>query len=96
MKIPQPSVASATPAENSQNNEFWHAPEEALFKQGPVARAITKSEAWMERARWAGSGPPFLRIGRNVVYRKADVLEWLKRYPTFSSTSGYPQGQAEQ
>jgi len=33
-------------------------------------------------ANWAssGMGPPFLRLGRRVLYRSQDLLEWLKAH----------------
>jgi excisionase family DNA binding protein len=32
----------------------------------------------LERWRYAGSGPRFLRIGRHVRYRRADIDLWLE------------------
>jgi hypothetical protein len=41
----------------------------------------------MERNRWAGNGVQFLKIGRTVRYRKADVIAWLAQYQPQKSTS---------
>lgn len=30
-------------------------------------------EAWRRRA----GGPPFIRLGRRVIYKRSDVVEWL-------------------
>jgi hypothetical protein len=33
----------------------------------------------MEKLRCIGGGPAFLKLGRRVVYRRADVTEWAER-----------------
>jgi hypothetical protein len=45
------------------------------------------SPAWCERGRGAGYGPKFLKLGRLVRYRKADVLDWIDQSPPVASTS---------
>jgi hypothetical protein len=70
--------------------EFWGAPDEALFNQRTVAAVRDCSEALCERERWNGTGPSFMKTGGRVKYRKADVVEWINRHRTFSSTSEYP------
>ena len=57
---------------------FWAAPLDALFAEQTTAAVLDMSVAWCQRARWSGEGPPFLRFGRTVRYRKADIVEWLK------------------
>jgi hypothetical protein len=44
----------------------------------------------MERSRWDGTGIPFVKIGRAVRYRKADILSYIKQQKICHSTS-YPQ-----
>lgn len=75
-------------------HEFWSSPEEALFDQKIVAAVLDCSESSCERDRWAGTGPPFKKIGRRVVYVKRDIVGWINGHPTFSSTSEYPETQA--
>lgn len=48
-----------------------------LLTQQELCTYLGKSEAWAERARLEGSGPPFIKIGRAVRYSAADVLGWL-------------------
>ncbi len=67
--------------------EFYAAPDEALFNQLKIANIRDCSTATMERDRWAGGGIPFIKIGRAVKYRKADVLEWLAQHQPQTSTS---------
>jgi len=44
------------------------------------------SERTLERHRIAGTGPKFVRLGRRIVYRRADLEAWADEN-TFCSTS---------
>jgi predicted DNA-binding transcriptional regulator AlpA len=71
----------------SSVTQFWAAHDEALFAQ-PVLVALTGlSAAYFERARWEGGGPRFLKFGRLVRYRKADVVDWINQRQPVASTS---------
>lgn len=48
-----------------------------LMNQRDLADYLKKSTAWCERARWAGEGPRFVKLGRHVRYRAEDVLAWI-------------------
>jgi hypothetical protein len=50
-----------------------------LLTQKHLAAYLFKSEAWCERARWAGEGSRFIKLGRNVRYRADDVLVWIEQ-----------------
>lgn len=67
--------------------EFDNAPDTALFNQTTIAAVRDCSTATMERDRWAGGGIPFIKIGRAVKYRKADVITWLAKHQAQQSTS---------
>lgn len=67
--------------------DFYSAPDESLYGQTVIADVIDCSEAKLERDRWAGTGIPFIKIGRKVKYRKGDVLDWLNRHKPQQSTS---------
>ena len=49
-----------------------------LWDQKTLAAYLGKSTAWCERARWAGEGPRFVKLGRHVRYRADDVLAWIE------------------
>ncbi|QTP55429.1 helix-turn-helix domain-containing protein [Billgrantia sulfidoxydans] len=59
-----------------------------LMNQRELANYLGKSTAWCERARWAGEGPRFIKLGRHVRYRADDVLEWLEENARTSTTGG--------
>lgn len=58
-----------------------------FLKQKEVAAILRKSVAWCERARWEGGGPPFIKVGRNVLYPRDDLMEWLQAHELFTSTT---------
>ena len=60
-------------------NEFDSAPESALFNQQTLAAVFSCSTQLLERNRWAGTGVPYMKIGRKVLYRKKDVLNFLQQ-----------------
>lgn len=72
---------------NKSLQDFYSAPNESLYGQTVIADVIDCSEAKLERDRWAGTGIPFIKIGRKVKYRKGDVLDWLSRHKPQQSTS---------
>ncbi|MBU2753573.1 helix-turn-helix domain-containing protein [Acidithiobacillus sp. CV18-2] len=49
-----------------------------LYSQIEAAPILGKSIAWFERCRWAGEGPKFIKVGRNVRYLGNDLNEWLE------------------
>lgn len=60
-----------------------------LLTQKDVAKIYGLSIAWMERARWEGTGPRYIKFGHAVRYRFEDVQEYLdKRLTTSTSEAG--------
>ncbi|STX50976.1 Uncharacterised protein [Legionella busanensis] len=68
-------------------NEFESAPHSSLFNQQTLAAVLSCSTQLLERNRWAGTGIPYLKIGRKVLYRKSDVLAFLEQQQVYCSTS---------
>ena len=42
-----------------------------------IAALLQRSHRTLETWRRNGTGPPFIRIGRRVVYRRSDIEAWL-------------------
>lgn len=59
-----------------------------LWDQKTLAAYLGKSTAWCERARWAGEGPRFVKLGRHVRYRADDVLAWIEENARTCSGEG--------
>lgn len=74
-------------------NEFESAPYSALFNQQTIAAVLSCSTQLLERNRWSGGGVPYLKIGRKVLYRKSDVLNFLQQQKIYYSTSDEGQLQ---
>ena len=50
-----------------------------LLKESEMCGLVQKSEKWAQAARLHGTGPRFVKLGRSVRYRAADVLEWIEQ-----------------
>ena len=50
--------------------------EEKHITQAELARRWRLSPRTLERWRWQGKGPAYLKIGGRIVYRKEDVAEF--------------------
>ncbi|HKF93202.1 MAG TPA: helix-turn-helix domain-containing protein [Gammaproteobacteria bacterium] len=61
-----------------------------LLDQKAAAHILDKSVAWMERARWAGNGPPYFKIGRAVRYEEDALYAWIAEH-SFTSTAQYSE-----
>lgn len=48
--------------------------EKICFTQKELARRWTISHRTLERWRWTGEGPSFMKIGGRIIYRLEDVL----------------------
>ena len=49
-----------------------------LLSQTEAAPLVGVAPRTLERKRWAGDGPPYIRISaRCVRYRRGDVLTWV-------------------
>lgn len=68
-------------------NEFYSAPDDALFPQKTLCAVLNCSDALAERNRWAGIGIPFIKINRAVRYRKSDILTYLNKQKVCLSTT---------
>lgn len=82
------------PSRLSLLNEFESAPQSALFSQQTIAAVLSCSTQLLERNRWAGRSVPYLKIGRKVLYRKSDVLDFLQQQKVYCSTSD--EGQSSE
>ena len=63
----------------------------ALLTPNDLARRWGCSSRTLANWRWSGAGPKFVKIGSNVRYRSADVLEFEKaHHHANTSTMGGP------
>jgi hypothetical protein len=50
---------------------------QTLLNQREAAAALRLSERTLERSRITGLGPSFVKAGRRVLYRQADLDAWV-------------------
>lgn len=55
-----------------------------------AADYLRVSKSYLDKLRVYGGGPKFLRFGRKILYRKAELNRWAAER-SFSSTSQYRQ-----
>lgn len=67
---------------------------QTLLNTAEAAAAIRLAIATLEKMRVHGTGPKFLKLGRAVRYRRADLDDWLGAR-LVSSTSEQPQGRPQ-
>lgn len=48
--------------------------------------------SWLQQARWKGNGPPYIKLGRRVMYERQAVIDWLRQRSRTSTTDS--QGAA--
>lgn len=75
-------------------NKFIAAEEEALLTTKDVAAYLNLSIAWFHCKAVSGGGIPYIKIGNRRLYKKQDVLDWLKNHAQkIRSTSEYKKEQ---
>lgn len=58
-------------------NHIQHEPKAHLLTQVEAARWLRLSERTLERLRLHGGGPMYVKAGRSVRYREADLEAWI-------------------
>ena len=48
-----------------------------LLSEEQIARRLGMSNSWLRKARVSGGGPKFVKIGKRVFYRDADVEAFI-------------------
>ena len=56
-----------------------------LMTQAQFARVALQSEVTVARWRREGAGPAYLKLGRKVMYSRADIEVWLAKQRTHST-----------
>lgn len=61
------------------------------------AMGLRREVTTLEKLRWCGGGPKFIRAGRSIIYRRSDLAAWVqaKLEPPVGSTSEYPEREAK-
>lgn len=57
-----------------------------LLTPKEAAALLRVSCSWLAKARMAGDGPPFIKVGRSVRYSEAALLQWMKSRQRLSTS----------
>lgn len=49
-----------------------------LLTEKEARRELPMSLAWYRRRRWLKDGPPYIRVGNRVFYRRGSLREWIR------------------
>ena len=60
-----------------------------LLSDREVAALISRARPTLQKDRLRGGGIPFVKLGRQVRYRRSDVERWFADRRAFTSTSEY-------
>jgi hypothetical protein len=66
-----------------------------FYTQNDLAEIFHISPRTLERKRVDGSGPPFVKFGRRVLYRRSQVESWIEA-SCFGSTTTIKRGRSDQ
>jgi hypothetical protein len=69
--------------------------DDPLWTPDETAEVVRRPENWLAKKRIDGDGPPFLKIGGKVRYRRSDVLRWLEQQERTSTSDPGPAARQE-
>jgi predicted DNA-binding transcriptional regulator AlpA len=84
---PPASADRPLPAGNFARPPPGHAAIDPLLDDRDLERLTGSKRSTWQKRRLSGDGPPFIRLGRLVRYRRSEVEAWLAAIPTLRSTS---------
>lgn len=50
---------------------------EPLLYEAQAAKLLAVSPAWLQRKRWEGEGPAYVRHGRAIRYEQSAIDAWI-------------------
>lgn len=71
-----------------------HLDDETLYGEVVISKQLDCDEKTLQAWRSRGGGPPFVKVGRLVRYRGADVKRWIESRTVRSTSENYPRGAA--
>ena len=60
---------------------------ECLLTPADAANYLRLSASWLAKSRMRGYGPPYVKLGRSIRYREADLGQWMKSRLRLSTSS---------
>lgn len=59
---------------------------ERLLTVRDAANRLRLSPSWLAKARMRGDGPPFVKLGRSVLYGEKALAKWTRSRTRFSTS----------
>ena len=59
---------------------------ERLLTARDAANFLRLSPSWLAKARMAGSGPPYIKLGRSIRYSETALLLWMRAHQRLSTS----------
>lgn len=69
--------------------------QEYLLTPAEAGEFLALSPSWLAKLRLTGDGPQFIKIGRRVRYRTADLIRWAEAGLCKSTSGGSPAPQCQ-
>jgi excisionase family DNA binding protein len=57
------------------------------FARSEAAKYLGISRSWLDKKRLDGNGPPYLKLGRRVIYERSDLDAWATSKRRFQTTA---------
>jgi predicted DNA-binding transcriptional regulator AlpA len=57
-----------------------------LLTARDAANLLRLSSSWLAKARMAGSGPPYIKLGRSIRYSETALLLWMRAHQRLSTS----------
>jgi predicted DNA-binding transcriptional regulator AlpA len=58
-----------------------------LITEKEAAKLLGLSTSWMQRKRWEGGGPCYVKFDHAVRYKPSDIEAWIESHANRRSTS---------
>ena len=78
MAANEPSAPKATPAARQKYQDIISDPHNILICEKEAANLLGWDVRTLQQRRYRGQEPPYIRVGRNVRYRLATILDMVK------------------
>jgi hypothetical protein len=69
--------------------------DDPLLTPQETAEVVRRPENWLAKKRIDAGGPPFLKIGGKIRYRRSAVLRWLEQQERTSTSDPGPAARAD-
>ncbi len=70
------------------DNRFSKTLASPLLHEAQAAKLLAMSPAWLQRKRWEGGGPAYIRHGRAIRYEVSAIEHWIETHRTASPAGG--------